>query len=146
MSGPAAVAPGRQVTLHYTLALADGTVLDSTDGEAPITLRIGSGELVGFLEQRLVGLRAGERARFEISAADSAAAAGDGRRQQLARTDFPPGLEPVPGQVIGFRTPGGEELPGQVIAVSEHEVTVDFSHPLAGRNLTFDVEIVAVEP
>lgn len=141
-----AVAAGRRVTLRYTLALADGTVLDSTDGELPLTIRIGSGELVAFLEQCLVGLRRGDQRRLEIPAAQTRSSIEEGALQRLPRSDFPADVELTPGQVLGFQLAGGEEIPGQVVAVTDGEVTVDFSHPLAGRNLIFDVEIIAVEP
>ena len=132
--------------LRYTLALADGTVLDSTDGELPATFRIGSGELVTFLEQRLIGLQIGDRRRFEIPAVETRSPMEEGALQRLPRTDFPADIELMPGQVLGFQTPNGEEVPGQVVAVTDCEVTIDFSHPLAGRDLIFDMEIIAVEP
>lgn len=141
-----AVAAGRKVTLHYTLALADGTVLDSTDGEFPARLRIGSGELVDFLEQRLVGLQPGDQRRFEIPAAETRSSMEEGALQRMPRGDFPADMELAPGQVLGFRLAGDEEIPAQVVAVTDQEVTVDFSHPLAGRDLVFDVEIIAVDP
>jgi len=141
-----AVAAGRRVALRYTLALADGTVLDSTDGELPASFRIGSGDLVAFLEQRLIGLQPGDQRRFEIPAAETRSSLEQDALQRLPRTDFPADVEPTPGQVFGFRLAGGDEIPGQVVAVTDHEVTVDFSHPLAGRDLIFDVEIISVEP
>ena len=140
-----AVAAGRRVTLRYTLALADGTVLDSTDGELHLTISIGSGELVDFLEQRLVGLRSGDQQHFEIPAAQTRSSIEEGALQRLPRGDFPADMDLTPGQVLGFRLAGYEEIPGQVVAVTDREVTVDFSHPLAGRDLIFDVEIIAVE-
>jgi FKBP-type peptidyl-prolyl cis-trans isomerase SlpA len=134
--------------LHYTLALPDGTVVDSTDDGEPAWVLIGCGELVEFLETRLLGLAAGERRHFEIAAEESLGAdpSSDESRQRLPRVDFPPELELFPGQVIGFTTPSGEEVPGWVLEVNDREVVVDFSHPLVGRDLIFDVEIVAVEP
>ena len=140
-----AVATGRRVTLRYTLALADGTVLDSTDGELPASFHIGSGELVAFLEQRLIGLCPGDQRRFDIPAAETRSSMEEGALQRLSRTDFPADVELTPGQVFGFRLAGDEQIPGQVVAVTDQEVTVDFSHPLAGRDLIFDVEIIAVE-
>lgn len=140
------IEPGRRVSLHYTLALKDGTIVDSTDGAVPATFVIGSGELVALLEQRLLGLSPGERRRFELSAEETRAPLRQEAVQRIARADFPPGLEINPGEVFGFQTPDGQEVPGQVLSVTEDEVTVDFSHPLAGRDLVFDVEILAVEP
>jgi FKBP-type peptidyl-prolyl cis-trans isomerase SlpA len=139
------IRPGSRVTLHYTLSLKDGTVVDSTNGAEPATFTIGSGELIEVLERHLLGLAAGERRHFELAAGDTGGMPEADSLQRLPRTDFPADLEPEPGQVIGFTLPDGRELPGQVMSVSDNEVTIDFSHPLAGRDLIFDVEIVSVE-
>lgn len=141
-----AIQSGSRVTLHYELRLADETVVDSTHAGEPATFLMGSGELIEMLEQRLLGLQAGERRHFEISAAESQAAASAEVVQTLARSDFPADMALAPGQVIGFETPNGQETPGLILSVSETEVQVDFTHPLAGRDLIFDVEIIAVAP
>jgi len=136
---------GSRVTLHYTLAFRDGEIVESTRDGAPAQVVIGAGDLFEPLEKRLLGLASGEHRQFEIDAIESLALSGSEAVQHFARTDFPPELELKPGQLIAFATPNEDELPGLVVAVSEHEVTVDFSHPLSGRDLIFDVEILAVE-
>jgi len=140
------IQPGCCVTLHYELRLADETVVDSTRTGEPATFLVGSGELIELLEQRLLGLKSGEHRHFEISAAESQTVTSADDLQTLARTDFPAELVLEPGQVFGFAMPSGEEVPGLIVSVSDTEVVVDFSHPLAGRDLIFDVEILAVEP
>ncbi|HWR87999.1 MAG TPA: FKBP-type peptidyl-prolyl cis-trans isomerase [Acidiferrobacterales bacterium] len=141
-----AIQPGSRVTLHYTLSLADDTVVDSTREAEPITFQIGSGALIEMLERQLIGLRTGEHRRFEISAAESQLPASAEAIQTMARSDFPAELAIETGQVLGFVMPSGEEVPGLIVSISDTEVIVDFSHPLAGRDLIFDVEILAVEP
>jgi len=134
------------VLLHYTLALKDGTVADSTAGGTPAEFRIGEGELLEVLESRLIGLQPGDRRHFEIAASETASGMGTETQQRMPRADFPPDLDIQPGQVLGFTAPGGDEIPGWVMEVSDSEVVIDFSHPLTARDLVFDVEIVAVEP
>ncbi len=141
-----AIQSGSRVTLHYTLSLADKAVVDSTRGAEPITFQIGSGALIEMLERQLFGLHAGEQRRFEISAVESQLPASAEAIQAMARSDFPAELAIEPGQVLGFVMPSGEEVPGLIVNISAIEVTVDFSHPLAGRDLIFDVEILSVEP
>jgi len=140
------IQPGSHVTLHYTLSLADGTVVDSTREAEPIAFEIGSGMLIEMLEKYLFGLHAGEQRRFEISAAESQLPASAEAIQTMARSDFPAQLALESGQVLGFVMPSGEEVPGLIVSISDTEVVVDFSHPLAGRDLVFEVEILAVEP
>lgn len=137
---------GRRVTLHYTLSLADGMLVDRTEPDAPASFVMGSGELVELLERRLLGMRPGERGHFDIPAEETHGALDADSVQHLPRGDFPPELELTPGQLIGFAAPNGQEVPGLILAVNDAEVTVDFSHPLAGRDLVFDVEILAVDP
>ena len=120
--------------------------MDSTREAEPITFQIGSGALIEMLERQLFGLHAGEQRRFEISAVESQLPASAEAIQVMARSDFPAELAIEPGQVLGFVMPSGEEVPGLIVNISDTEVIVDFSHPLAGRDLIFDVEILAVEP
>jgi FKBP-type peptidyl-prolyl cis-trans isomerase SlpA len=98
------------------------------------------------LESRLFGLHAGEQHRFEINAADSQLPTDAEAVQVMARSDFQAELALETGQVLGFVMPSGEEVPGLIVSISDTEVVVDFSHPLAGRDLIFDVEILAVVP
>lgn len=136
---------GSRVTLNYTLSLADGMLVDSTPPDEPVSLTIGNGELIEFLEQRLLGLMAGDQRHFAISAAESYVAKDPETVQILARSDFPVEMALEPGQLLGFKTPDDREIPGRILSVSTTEVSVDFSHPLAGRDLVFDVEILAIE-
>lgn len=145
---PETVQPGSRIRVHYTLSLPDGSVVDSTREGDPASWVVGSGECVELLESRLIGLCAGDRRRFEITANESSVgqAYDPASRQILPRADFPPDAQPVAGQIIGFTTPDGGEVPGWIVEANELEVIVDFSHPLIGRDLVFDVEILMVEP
>ncbi|MBI5612075.1 MAG: FKBP-type peptidyl-prolyl cis-trans isomerase [Gammaproteobacteria bacterium] len=140
------IEPGSRVRLSFSLCLADGTLVDSAAPEAPLVITIGSGELFDALEEFLLGLSAGARRRFEIPAEQAFGPARDDAVHTLPRSVFPPELAVEAGQVIGFAMPSGQETPGVVVAVAETEVTVDFSHPLAGHDLVFEVEILDVEP
>lgn len=144
MSGT--VQRGSRVTLHFTLSLKDGTVVDSTQGGQPASFTIGRGELLEILEQRLLGLMPGDSRHFELSAEETAAITSDRQDQvqSMARADFPPQVDIQPGQIIGFSMPNGEEVPGRVVEVTGTEVYVDFTHPLAGHDVAFDVEILDV--
>lgn len=140
------IEPGARVTLHYTLALAGGRVVETSRGAEAVTLVVGRGDWLPVLENLLLGLRAGELRRFEVAAADVSGGEEVSEPQILAREEFPPEMRLAPGMVIGFALPAGEEVPGTILEVSEREVTVDFSHPLLGRDLLFEVEILEVIP
>jgi len=141
------VEPGSRVTLHYRLSFVDGTVIDDSREGDPLTVTIGQGELVEFLEHRLLGLAVSDKRHFEIPASETGASGhgpGDAQRR-LPRSDFPPDLNIEAGQVIAFASPTGEEVPAWIQEVNDREVVVDFSHPLMGRDLVFDVESLSIE-
>jgi FKBP-type peptidyl-prolyl cis-trans isomerase 2 len=132
------------VRFHFRLRLADGTEVDTSYGGDPLSVTLGQGELIDGLEYRLLGLCAGDRRRFEIPALEAFGAIEAGTLSTLPRSDFPPEVELAAGAVIVFATPQGEEVPGTILAVGDAEVLVDFSHPLAGHDLIFEVEILEV--
>ena len=145
MSTAPTVQPTSLVTLHYTLTLHKGEDVDSTRDGEPVTIRLGSGDWAEFLEKCLLGMMLGERRQFEISASETAVQRQESDVQRMSRTNFPPELVLEPGRVFGFMLPSGEEVAGQVLSIEGDVVAIDFTHPLAGRDLVLDVEILAIE-
>lgn len=137
---------GSEVTLHYTLSLADGKPVETSRTSEPATLVVGAGDFLSAFEQRLIGLHTGDQRRFEIPCTETYGEHAGEDIHVLPRDDFPPDMKLEPGLVIAFETPSGAEAPGVVTEVAEHEVSVNFTHPLAGHDLVFEVEILAVNP
>lgn len=137
------IAPGVLVTLHFAIELGDGTLVDGNFERAPASFRIGDGTLPEGFERCLLGLRAGDERRFRLPPEQGFGAGSPANVMTLARQRFPGSVAPEPGLVVDFGTAGGS-LPGVVVAVEGDRVTVDFNHPLAGRELTFAVAIRAV--
>ena len=140
------ISPESTVTLHLSLALEDGTVAESTFDDEPLTFTMGDGTLVEGLELGLYGLKAGATQRLVLQPEQAFGLHHPDKRHQLARADFSAGLQLEPGVIIGFDTPSGEELSGTVVSLADETVTVDFNHPLAGRVVVFEVEIISVVP
>ena len=138
------ISPGSTVTLHLSLTLQNGTVAESTFDDEPLTFKMGDGSLAEGLELGLYGLRSGDTQRLELYPEQAFGLHDPGKVHQLPRTDFDAQLVLEPGSIIGFDTPGGEELSGTIIAFDDATVEVDFNHPLAGRVVIFDVEIIDV--
>ena len=138
------ISPASTVTLHLSLTLEDGTVAESTFEDEPLTLTMGDGSLAGGLELGLYGLRPGDTQRLELYPEQAFGLRDPGKVHQLPRADFAAEMVLEPGLVIGFNTPGGEELSGTILAFDDATVEVDFNHPLAGRVIVFDAEIIAV--
>ena len=136
---------GMEVTLHFTLKLEDGTVVDSTRDKEPATFQVGDGNLPPGFERPLEGMSGGESGSFEITPEHGFGQHNPQNIQMLSRDDFAE-IEPEIGTVMSFADPAGGELPGVIVAINERQVEVDFNHPLAGRTLTFEVEVLDVKP
>ena len=138
------ISPGSTITLHLSLTLQDGTVAETTFDDEPLTLTMGDGSLAAGLELGLYGLRPGNTQRLELYPEQAFGLHDPEKVHQLPRADFDAKLVLEPGSIIGFDAPGGEELSGTILAVDDATVEVDFNHPLAGRVVIFDVEIMDV--
>ncbi|RTR01459.1 FKBP-type peptidyl-prolyl cis-trans isomerase [Halomonas nitroreducens] len=136
---------GMEVTLHFTLKLEDGTEVDSTRDKAPATFQVGDGNLPPGFEQPLKGMRTGESGSFEISPEHGFGQHNPQNIQVLKREEFDSDTPEV-GMVMSFADAAGGELPGVIKSVDDEQVEVDFNHPLAGRTLTFEVEVLDVKP
>ncbi|MFT0182515.1 FKBP-type peptidyl-prolyl cis-trans isomerase [Pseudomonas sp. Snoq117.2] len=139
------IGPDTRVTLHFAIKLQNGDVVDSTFDKAPATFTVGDGNLLPGFEQSLFGLEAGTKTSLTIPPERGFGQPNDGNLQTMARDDFSD-MELSPGLLIIFSDAAGGEMPGVVKSYDDDQVIIDFNHPLAGRVLTFDVEILAIEP
>jgi len=140
------IGPGCTVTMNFSLCFTDGTVADASEPGEPMTFVIGDGSLVQGLELALYGLKSGEKQVVELDPLHAFGFPDPENIHNMSRSEFASELPLEVGIVIAFSTPSGEEVPGTIREVSEDAVVVDFSHPLAGHDLIFDVEILAIEP
>lgn len=130
-----------QVTLHFSLELENGDLVDSTFGRKPATFTMGDGSLLPGFEKCLQGLTAGEKKSFVIPQEDGFGASNPSNMQQFKRSTFADDVELSEGLMMSFADANGGELPGVISAFDDQFVTVDFNHPLAGKQITFTVEI-----
>lgn len=130
------------VTMHYLVSTSDGTELDSSfDGE-PLVFIHGTGHLIPGLETALVGKAAGDKFSVDVAAADAYGERHEQLIQAVPKTMFE-GMEVEVGLQFRATSEAGEQSV-VVVDVSEDQVVVDGNHPLAGQDLSFDVEVVAV--
>jgi FKBP-type peptidyl-prolyl cis-trans isomerase SlpA len=132
------------VTLHYRLALGDDSELVTTFGGRPATLQLGNGELAPTLEACLDGVTVGERYVFLLEAEQAFGAHNEMLLHRLARSALPQGVEPALHGQIEFTDGGGQKYAGTVREMDETGVLIDFNHPLAGRAIRFEVEIIGI--
>ena len=140
------IGPGTRVTLHFSLALDDGTAVDSNFEGQPAVFEVGDGNLLPAFEEALFGMSAGDEDTFSMPPEKAFGQHNPSNVQVIPRAEFDDSLELEPGLVLSFADAQKTELPGVVTAFDDENVTVDFNHPLAGHTLTFRVAIVNVEP
>ena len=132
------------LTLHYRLALADDTELVSTFGGKPATLQLGSGELAPVLERCLIDLPAGQRTVFLLEAEQAFGPHNPQLMQRFARDELPDPGELREMALIEFKAPDGTAYTGLVRELSATEALIDFNHPLAGKAIRFEVEVIGI--
>lgn len=138
------IGPGTRVGLTFSLKLETGEIIDST-GDRVAEFEVGDGNLMPGFERALFGLFAGDMSELVIHAENGFGEPNEANVQMLKRTDFDPSIGLEEGLVVSFADPDKAELPGVVKRILGDIIEVDFNHPLAGRNILFDVDIRSVE-
>ncbi|PTS85337.1 peptidylprolyl isomerase [Pseudomonas sp. HMWF032] len=138
------IGPGREVTLHFALKLDNGDVVDSTFDKQPATFKVGDGNLLPGFEQAIYGLKAGDKRSLSISPEQGFGQGNPQNIQVMPRSQFQD-MELSEGLLVIFNDAANAELPGVVKAFDDNQVTIDFNHPLAGKVLSFEVEIIEVK-
>ena len=143
------IQPGSFLTLHYRLRGPDGDEVVNTFGGKPATLSLGTGQLAPALEQRLIGLEEGAHAQFEVAAGDAFGPRNPELLQRvklsLLRELGDPDATYGPGDVVQFPTPDGQgAYAGVVRETGDDWLLFDFNHPLAGRAVQFEVQVLGV--
>jgi len=140
------IGPGSEVTMNFTLTIENGMVADASEPDEPMTFRMGDGSLIHGLEMALVGLKVGDRQSVELDPLNAFGYSDPESVHAMPRNEFADDLPLDAGTIIAFSTPSGDEIPGAIKEVKGEEVIVDFNHPLAGHNIIFEVEILAIKP
>ncbi|QOL15975.1 FKBP-type peptidyl-prolyl cis-trans isomerase [Dickeya dianthicola] len=141
------VTNGCEVLVHFTLMLEDGSVAEATrESGKPAMFRLGDGSLSAALEAQLLDLRVGDRRQFSLPPESTFGPSNPDLIQFFLRRDFVQTGVPEVGTIMLFSGMAGNDMPGIIRDVAEESVTVDFNHPLAGRTITFDVEVLEIHP
>jgi FKBP-type peptidyl-prolyl cis-trans isomerase SlpA len=141
----AVIGEGVRVTLHFTLSLESGDVVDTTLNGEPASFVYGDEKLPGGFQSYLDGMKSGDKGSWAVPPEKSFGMRNPSNQQSIKRTAFAPDMELLEGLVVSFADAGQSELPGIIRSFDDDWVTVDFNHPLAGQTLRFAVEIINVE-
>ena len=132
------------VSMHYSLTLDSGDAVDSSQGREPLQYLHGHGNIVPGLEEKLTGRKVGDKFSVKVPPETGYGEHNPDGVRQLPRSTFPQDMELQVGMVLAAEDDEGHPHQLNVVAVGDDEVTVDLNHPLAGQNLNFEIEVVAV--
>lgn len=136
------VKKGDNVKVHYTGKLNDGTVFDSSEGGEPLEFAVGSGQVIAGFEEGVVGMKVGESKVIEIPVEKAYGERNDAMVIQAPIEQVPPDLNPELGMRLEMGGANGEILRVVVTEITDNHITLDANPPLAGKDLTFEVEVV----
>lgn len=136
---------GDTVQVHYTGKLEDGTVFDTSRERDPLKFTIGEHQVIAGFEHAVVGMSEGQEKTAEIPAAQAYGEHDKRLVSQVSRAQIPSNVDVSLNDRLQVRRPDGQTFVVTVTDLSEQTVTLDANHPLAGKDLTFDIELVDIE-
>ncbi len=135
---------GDTVKVHYTGKLEDGTVFDSSLDRDPVEFTIGEGDLISGFERAVMGMESGDSKTITIPAEQGYGAHHEELVTEVEKDQFPPDIEAKVGQQLQLQSQDGRQMIVTVTEVSDSSVKLDANHPLAGKDLTFDLQLVEI--
>lgn len=135
---------GDTVKIHYTGKFNDGTVFDASSDDEPLEFVIGEGQVIAGVEEAVIGMNPEERKEAVIPPEKGYGQYHDDMVVEVEKDKFPEHIQPEPGLELELQQEDGESVFVVVTNVSDEEVTLDANHPLAGKDLTFDIRLVEI--
>jgi peptidylprolyl isomerase len=136
---------GDTVRVHYHGRLHSGETFDSSDGRDPLEFELGSGQVIAGFDNGVSGMTIGEKKTIEIPCAEAYGPHNEAMIIEMPKERFPEGMEVEVGMPLMMSDGQGQQLQVSVTAINEQTVTLDANHPLAGKDLIFDLELVEIK-
>ncbi len=136
---------GDTVTVDYTGKLEDGTVFDTSEDRGPISFTIGDDEVIPGFQEAVVGMEAGETASATLPPDEAYGHRSDEMVFSVRRSELPDDLDPEVGDRLEVQSREGQTFPAVVAEIEGESVTIDANHPLAGEELTFEIELKSID-
>ncbi|HLU17451.1 MAG TPA: peptidylprolyl isomerase [Edaphocola sp.] len=140
----AQVKAGDSVKVHYHGKLTDGTTFDSSEGREPLEFVVGQGQVIKGFDNALIGMTIGEKKSVHIPVDEAYGPAQPENMLEFPKSEFPEGAEPEVGMHMHLSDNQGNVFPVVIAEVKENSVILDANHVLAGKDLIFDIELVAI--
>jgi peptidylprolyl isomerase len=135
---------GDTVRIHYTGTLSDGTTFDSSEGRDPLEFTVGSGQIIPGLDKAMPGMQVGEKKTVTVPCDEAYGPVNPEAMQSVERAQIPDHIPLDLGTALQVQDQSGRAMAVTVAEVTEDKVVLDANHPLAGKDLTFAVELVEI--
>jgi peptidylprolyl isomerase len=138
------IGKGDQVKVHYTGKLSDGTVFDTSKADEPLTFIVGEGKLIKGFEKAVIGMHEGEQKVHYIPSQDAYGEYRDELLLKVPKSKFPENIDMEAGKKLSINQKDGVSVPVIIKKTYPESVLLDANHPLAGKDLTFEIEVVEI--
>ena len=139
------VKEGDVVKVEYKGSLEDGTVFDESKEGEPLIFVVGSGQIIPGFDKAVVGMKLNEEKKVTIQKEDAYGERDETLVKVFPRNILPENLKPRKDMILSMRDNNGRILPAKVVEVTADSLTLDLNHPLAGKNLVFDIKVIGIE-
>lgn len=136
---------GKCAVVHYKGSLEDGEVFDTSEGRTPLEFVVGGGQVIKGFDRAVKTMKVGEKKTIEIEPSDAYGDRDDKKLQEVPRDALPKEQEPKEGMMLIIGTPDGMRFPAKIAKVEGDKVILDLNHPLAGKKLKFELELVGIK-
>ena len=135
---------GDTVRVHYTGTLENGQTFDTSEGREPLEFTVGGGQVIPGFDQAVAGMEPGDTKTVEIPADEAYGPQRDEMMLQVSPDQFPDDMDPQVGQQLQLSQPNGQNVVVRVVDIESDSVTLDANHPLAGKDLTFEITLAEI--
>jgi peptidylprolyl isomerase len=138
------VESGKFVCVDYEGRLENGEVFDSSQDSQPLEIQMGGGQIIKGFEDAMMGMALREKKVFTLTPDQAYGQRDEDQVHTFSRSEIPAEMQPQVGDMIGLQTPDGQQIPATIAEADDEKVVVDLNHPLAGKSLTFEIEVVNI--